>query len=56
MTSAVVAPTEVSPLLGDRPGCVEDTENGRPRETDDPERPPMAKKMHLLIPAVGIGV
>ncbi|KAF7535776.1 hypothetical protein G7Z17_g13147 [Cylindrodendrum hubeiense] len=50
--------TEASPLLGDRSrgdiaNC--DAENGRGYDSE-PERPAMAKKMHLLLPAVGLGV
>lgn len=59
-----VGPTEASPLLGDenaaaRIGSVGDAENGHATPTHaQPEEgnPAMAAKMHLLIPAVGIGV
>ncbi|KAM5351493.1 hypothetical protein ACJ41O_004216 [Fusarium nematophilum] len=47
------APSETSPLLGDSHG---DAENGRAADQDVALRPAMAQKMHLLIPAVGIGV
>lgn len=54
-------PTETSPLLGehnDRGRVNGDTEagqtNGRP--SGDSDRPSAAQKMHLLLPAVGVGV
>lgn len=58
--------SETSPLLAD-PDLLHDTdangnvENGQPAEADGDNapqdgNPEMLKKMHLLIPAVGIGV
>ncbi|KAK7402977.1 hypothetical protein QQX98_011253 [Neonectria punicea] len=55
-TSATASgpPTETSPLLGDDL-TRHDAENGRLSD-GQPARPAMAKKMHLLFPAVGLGV
>lgn len=65
--TAVLAPTEASPLLGD--GHIADQTpnysgreaeaNGPQNDQDEPERmgnPEVAKKMHLIVPAIGIGV
>ncbi|OAQ70375.1 major facilitator superfamily transporter [Pochonia chlamydosporia 170] len=65
--TAVLAPTEASPLLGD--GHIADQTpnysgreaeaNGPQNDQDEPERmgnPEVAKKMHLIVPAIGIGL
>lgn len=66
--TAVLAPTEASPLLGDGLIGGETTDysgqeaNGAAAEQnaeDELERlgnPEMAKKLHLIVPAIGIGV
>jgi len=68
--TVIPAPTETSPLLGhghlpngngdavDNDGQVEagDGANGPPQDPPRDGNPAMAKKMHLFLPAVGIGV
>lgn len=52
------SPTESSPLLGDHLGqdaANQDAENGH-RHEDGSELPAVAKKMHVIFPAVGLGV
>lgn len=55
---ALGSPTETSPLLGDRLGedaANQDAENGHEDENES-EPPAVAKKMHVIFPAVGLGV
>ncbi|KAL6403811.1 hypothetical protein AUP68_13183 [Ilyonectria robusta] len=55
---ALGSPTETSPLLGDRLGqnaANQDAENGHEDENGSELRA-VAKKMHVIFPAVGLGI
>lgn len=58
MRSVKAVVTEESPLLGSTDNC--DIEHGRHvlKGADEPKDgdPVMAKRMHLILPAVGVGV